>query len=246
MLLSVHHTPDGLGRPDVAGAHVVAIDVLRASSTIVEACDNGVASIIPVAGVRDAVRIAGALDRDTVLLGGERGGRRLDGFDLGNSPLEYRRETVAGKTLVFTTSNGTRAILHGGEARQVIVGCLRNLDAVVARLLADDAKRVALVCGGDNGRRSQEDLACAGLLAARLTGEVGDGIVLDPRARRARTAALELTDVADAVRSSPHGRLLARMGFGEDVEFCARSGASVALPVLLDGCIVAATPAVSF
>jgi 2-phosphosulfolactate phosphatase len=236
--LSVHDTPDGLSRPDVAGAHVIAVDVLRASTTIVEALDNGVASIIPVAGVRDARRIAGALDRDSALLGGERGGQRIDGFDLGNSPLEYRRPIVEGKTLVFTTSNGTRAITQPGEAREVLVACLRNLAAVVARLLTDSVRRVALVCGGDDGCRSVEDHACAGLLAARLVGKLGDAVVLDEAARQARASVLEIGDVGDLVRASPHGRRLAGLGFHEDVEFCSRLDASTTVPVVFDGRVI--------
>ena len=114
---------------------VVVIDVLRASTTICTALRNGVRSVIPVADFAQATEIKTRIGRDSILLGGENDGLRIPGFDLGNSPEEYRPEVLAGKSLAFVSSNGTRAILKARQAAHVIVAGIVNITSVVDYLI---------------------------------------------------------------------------------------------------------------
>ena len=163
-ILNVHLLPDLADPHDLSGHTSVVIDVLRASTTITTALAYGAECIIPCLTVEEARQVAGA--RDGALLGGERQGQRLPGFDLGNSPAEYRPETVRDKTIVFTTTNGTKAMTRCIGAGKILVGSLVNRSAV-CRAIADD-ERVDIVCAGTNGQFSMEDALAAGAIAQGL------------------------------------------------------------------------------
>ena len=141
-LLPSHFEPD-----DLRGGIAVVIDTLRASTTIVAALANGATRVIPCGDVATARQIAGHLPAGTALLGGERKGVRIEGFDLDNSPAAYTAERVQGKTIVFTTTNGTAALLRSQKADRVLIGSFVNRDAVV-RVLAADERPAYLVCAG--------------------------------------------------------------------------------------------------
>ncbi|PKL93800.1 MAG: 2-phosphosulfolactate phosphatase, partial [Gemmatimonadetes bacterium HGW-Gemmatimonadetes-1] len=134
MKLSVAFASNGLASADVAGRAVAVVDVLRATTTICAALDHGARAIIVAAEIDDAARLAQSLDRKDVLLMGERGGKAIPGFALGNSPREMTAEVVAGKTLVMTTTNGTRALLATTGAHEVIVAAGVNLTVASERL----------------------------------------------------------------------------------------------------------------
>jgi 2-phosphosulfolactate phosphatase len=162
--INVHLVP-GLFEPaDLRGGVAVVIDLLRATSTIIHALASGATSVVPCGEVDEARRLASQAPAGSVLLGGERRGMKIPGFDLGNSPGEYTRELTAGKTLIFTTTNGTRALIRAKEARRVLIGALANLEAVV-ELLAEESGPVHLVCAGTEGRITLEDVLCAGAIA---------------------------------------------------------------------------------
>lgn len=217
------------------GRHVVVIDVLRASSTIVHACENGVERIIPVAEVEDATRLLPTLDRKKTLLGGEREGKKIDGFDLGNSPLEYPSKVVKGKTLILATTNGTVAMTKCASADRTIVGCFLNLGAVVTHLASERAKRVSILCAGKLGHMSLEDVVCGGLLVDRLTKETRGRPKLSDGATAARALAGCMADIGQVVRDSSHGRYLAELGFDKDLEFCSSVDKYSTVPVVVDG-----------
>jgi len=160
----VHLLP-GLFEPaDLREGVAVVIDVLRATSTIVHALAGGARSVIPCGEIDEARRIAAAAHAGEVLLGGERGGLKIPGFDLGNSPTEYVHSVVSGRTVLFTTTNGTRALIRAKEARRVLIGALSNLSAVV-ELLGRESGPVHLVCAGTEGKITLEDVFCAGAMA---------------------------------------------------------------------------------
>jgi 2-phosphosulfolactate phosphatase len=235
MDLSLYTEPSQFSEPHAKGKHVVIIDVLRASSTIVHACENGVERIIPVAHVEDATKLLPTLDREATLLGGEREGIKIDGFDLGNSPLEYTPEVVDGKTLVFTTSNGTAAIAQSAPADEIVVGCFLNLRAVVEHLLTTRPAEVAILCSGNLGQLSLEDLVCGGHIVRSLEERLGNGLATNDGAEAARALAGCLQDVGEVVRGSTHGRKLAALGFDGDLEFCSRLDAFDTVPVVAEG-----------
>src|SRR3989339_400165 len=151
-------TPGAAG--GLAGATVVVIDVLRASTTIIHALNAGAAEIIPCGEVEQARALAADFPREEVVLGGERGGLPIDGFDLGNSPSEYTPDRVAGRTIVFTTTNGTRAMMRCRKAGRVLIGAFVNASAVAEQLVG--CERISLLCAGTEGEYSRDDILMAG------------------------------------------------------------------------------------
>jgi 2-phosphosulfolactate phosphatase len=235
MELNLYTHPDDLSDAEAKGKTVVVVDVLRASSTIVQACENGVARIIPVATVEEAAKLLSTLERKRTLLGGEREGLPIDGFDLGNSPLEYTEQVVKGKTLIFTTSNGTAAITKSASAREIVLGCFLNLSAVVTHVISSRAKKVAVLCAGNLGRLSLEDFVCGGHVVDRIVDGTRASTVLNDGAVAARALANALGDVGEAVRNSSHGLRLAELGFEDDLEFCSKVDNYVTVPIVEDG-----------
>ena len=165
-ILNVYPLPDLLVPEKAAGDAAVVIDVLRASTTITYALAAGDREVIPCLEVADALAAAEAFAAEARILGGERGGERIDGFDLGNSPEEYTPQRVAGKSVVFTTTNGTRAALCVQSAGEILIAGFVNATAVVQRLL--DRQRIHIVCAGTRGQKSEDDVLLAGMLVDHL------------------------------------------------------------------------------
>lgn len=165
-ILNVYALPTLVTPEEMAGDAVVVIDVLRASTTIIHALAAGAKEVLPCLEVDEARTIAAQFPPGEVILGGERGGLAIDGFDLGNSPTDYTPERVAGRTLVFTTTNGTRAMARCKQAAHVFIGAFVNAAAVVECLAGID--RIHLLCAGTEGRMSNDDVLVAGLLVERL------------------------------------------------------------------------------
>ncbi|MDG3005068.1 2-phosphosulfolactate phosphatase [Paludisphaera mucosa] len=166
-MVSVHLLPSLIPSGALRGGVAVVIDVLRASTTIVHALAHGCTAVIPCGEIDEARRVAAGLPRGSALLGGERHGVPIEGFDLGNSPGEYTAEACRGRTLVMTTTNGTRALLASLEAETVLVGSFVNFAATVQRLIHEE-RPVHLVCAGTEGAVSYEDALLAGAFAGRF------------------------------------------------------------------------------
>lgn len=210
----------------LAGATVIVIDVLRASTTLATALEHGAAEVLAVAGLDEAREVAAELvtrRRPKPLLAGERGCLKPAGFDLGNSPAEMTPAAVAGRTLVASTTNGTRALLAAGEARVLLLGAFVNLSATADRVVEEDEGDVAIVCAGVDGQAAYDDVAAAGAfvaaLAARGDFELDDGSkVALPCAPERMTSAAVFARIS---RSGPAGRLEA-LGLGDDVKAASR------------------------
>jgi 2-phosphosulfolactate phosphatase len=218
----------------------VVIDVLRATSTIVTALDNGAAGIIPVRETDEAIAVMKRVGRERVLLCGERKSILIAGFDLDNSPASYTRERVAGKTLVLTTTNGTRALVEATrEATAVYCAALLNRDAIVRRLSASEGD-ARLQCAGSEGEPSFEDLLCAGAIADALM-HLDRSIAITDAARVAATVyAANAKRITTAIASGTHAKSLIAAGFAADVAACARIDVSDCVPLYTDGVIAAA------
>jgi 2-phosphosulfolactate phosphatase len=219
--LDVFFTPGEL--PTAPGdSTVVVIDVLRATSTMVEALANGARSIFAVPTVDEAARIAQNIGRDQTLLTGERKCVRIDGFDLGNSPLEFTEDVVTGRQIIMTTTNGTAALAAVAQARKVLVASLLNVTAV-ARELAETGESTTIVCAGREKTFALEDAICAGALALRLYQLFGQRRHWsDAAIASAQLARRYLPSVERTLRRTAAGRALIALGFGADVEFCAQ------------------------
>ena len=132
--LRVHNLPELVDEADLAGSTVVVVDLLRASTTICQALASGAVEVVPFLTIEKTLAAA-AKNRPSVVLGGERGGRRINGFDLGNSPAEYTPAAVGGRRVLLTTTNGTRALHHARLADRIVVGAMVNRSAVAARAM---------------------------------------------------------------------------------------------------------------
>lgn len=239
--LSVHYLPQFVAEHDFVGGTVVVIDLLRASTTICHALAAGAREVTPFVEVDDLLRAADGRDRAGLLLGGERGGELIEGFDLGNSPRDYTPEVVFGKQILFTTSNGTRALHHARLAAKVAVGCLANLSALTESLSHD--VDVHLLCAGTNGHVSREDILAAGAIAYELTNNDRPARRLNDAAESARGEWQELLTTARSadrtadeqlaveLRDTPHGKTLIKLGFETDLALCARRDAAAVAPI---------------
>lgn len=221
---------------DLRGKTAVIIDVLRASSTIVTAISNGAKGVIPVEDMGSASKISQSLDSPHYLLCGEKDGKKIDGYALGNSPLEYSAETVQNKTIILNTTNGTKAIKRSLLADEIIVGCFLNLEAIVEALRHSENELV-LVCSGWHGRLALEDLLCAGNIIYELT----QGTLPDD-ARDGAKVAFGLfekfgNNVYETISHSNHAVRLEGIVGHEDVEFCCQVSKFNILPTLTDGII---------
>lgn len=251
--LFVSLLPSLLDASRLAGGSAVVIDVLRASTTVCAALHAGASRVVPFASVDDARRFADRLVQASggrqpsehgPLLGGERQGVKIDGFDLGNSPLEYTKDKVAGRTVVFTTTNGTRALLAAGSADRIYMGCFANLDPLCDRL-ANNPGDVHLICAGTDGQVTLEDVVAAGEIATALEQRVTTLALGNDEAVIAIT--LARTAAGDGARLQSlqmglGGRNLVELGYDADIEFCAKIGSAPVVPVFREGALVLDAP----
>ena len=170
MKLTVYFTWPGLNHNEIAGRPILVIDALRATTTMVSAFGSGVKAVIPVDGGDEALRLAHSLDRDDLLLAGERGYGMIEGFSLGNSPLDMKPEIVAGKTLIMATSNGTQAVLAADPGRPVLIGAAINFSAAAAAAKAafEEHGELIILCAGHDHRFALEDAYTAGRFAREI------------------------------------------------------------------------------
>src|SRR5919198_5484943 len=167
MRIDVLFSPADFAPAMTASRVVAVIDVLRASTTIAAALANGARNVVPLESAEEVITRAKQFDRSEVRLAGERRMRPIPGFDLGNSPREFTRAAVEGKTVLITTTNGTAAFAPIQGARDVVVASYINYTAVATllRAAARGGNDVTLVCAGRDRQFSLEDAACAGRFA---------------------------------------------------------------------------------
>ena len=221
----VHLLPS-LTTPDqLADCVVVVIDILRATTTIIQALAAGAEAVAPCLEINEACEKAKQLG-DRAVLGGERFGKPIDGFALGNSPKEYTSKTVAGKIVVFTTTNGTRAMKQCLLARKILLGAFVNFSAVCHRLATSE--QVDLVCAGTHNQITREDVLFAGAVlnnvehTLRADVESNDQgyIALDAWRNLIRDIG-STPPLAESLRKSHGGRNLIEIGLENDIEIAA-------------------------
>lgn len=233
--IEVFTTLNGIPDEAINNKTIVVIDVLRATTTITTALAAGCLEVIPVLTPEEAIEMRQRLEDDRVILGGERNALKIPGFDLGNSPLEYTPQVVAGKRLIITTTNGTRAIRRAAGGRQVLLGAMSNGPAV-ARAAAASATDITIICAGTRDHFSLEDFLTAGLLVEEL-GHQGEYTLRDGARVAREYFQLHRQDPGAAMMDSYHGHLLASLGMGDDVDYCSRVGTAAVVPVYNGGII---------
>lgn len=231
----VHLLPGLIPPTALKDGVAVVVDVLRATTAMVHALAAGVEAIIPCGEVDEARRVAASLPPGTAILGGERGGLPIEGFDLGNSPASYTREICQGKTLVMTTTNGTRAILASLEADRVLIAAFSNLTATCQYLALNYAlarpRPVHVVCAGTEGFISTEDTLLAGAIADEVTARwhaprgndeallaISHWKSLGLDENVPRLAERSQARVASALRAGRGGHNVARIGLLPDID----------------------------
>lgn len=239
MDVEVFLTSSNVTEDDVKDRSVVVIDVLRACSTIATALHHEARSVVPVPDMAAAGKIASNLDQSSFLLGGERDGDRIEGYHLGNSPLEYTRQVVRGKTIILNTTNGTPALDVVRAARHVVAACLLNAARVVDFLRRAGAD-IAIVCAGRRNRVSLEDTLCAGLLLERLWEGRTPTDVSDTAHIAVTQYRQDAAHLGAAVRRCNHAQWLLQKGYGADVDYCIQVDALPVLPYYDDNRLVLA------
>ena len=235
MKIDVFFTPLGSREGDLAGRGVVVIDVLRATTTIVTAIAHGAKAVIPAATAEEAVRMTANLERDGFVLAGERRAVRIEGFALGNSPLEMTPAAVAGKTVFLATTNGTPALVAAQGGEPVLVGAAVNFSALVERTRAafGTSGDLAIVCAGRERQFALEDAYTAG----RLVKAVKRGRRRADLNDAARVAVGLTDDFADweaALGASAAARQLIDLDFADDVACCATQDRFDVVPTYAD------------
>lgn len=212
-------THSTISEGDVQGRTVVVIDVLRACSTIVTALDRGARAVMPVLDMAQAGKIASNLDPDVYRLGGERGGEKIEGYHLGNSPREYTQEVVKGRDVILNTTNGTQALEKAKGADHLVAASFLNAERV-ANFVRQTTNAITIVCAGRQNRIALEDTLCAGLLLDRLW----DGREPYPVSDSAHTAYTlyhtDQEDLENALRGANHAERLVQQDYEEDLDYC--------------------------
>jgi 2-phosphosulfolactate phosphatase len=240
--LHVHNLPALVPAEQLAGSTVIVIDMLRASSTICYALANGAKAVVPLLEIEEALQLSEQLGREFVVLGGERRGGIIEGFDVGNSPSEYTPERVTGKLVLFTTTNGTRALAHAHEAERVLVGAAVNRERIIREVAK--AERVDILCAGTDGEVTGEDILAAGSMVHDLCQRTDRDYHLNDSAAyaggqwsllvsKARLAGRAVSDeLALALRETAGGKNLLEIGHYADLVTCAHVDSLDVLPEL--------------
>jgi len=221
-------SPDLMHLYEVRDKTVVVVDILRATSCITTAFAFGIKSITPFAKLEDCL----AMKEKGYVTAGERDGKKVDGFDLGNSPFEYMEEKLKGKKIAFTTTNGTVAIAKSVGAREIVIGSFLNLSAITGYLSNSD-NNVLVVCAGWKGRVNLEDTLFAGALVDRLSDHTEPDCDAPLAAQHLYQQAKD--DLNEFLKDSSHVKRLAKLNIHKDIRFCLTPDQYSVVPVLRNG-----------
>jgi len=225
--------------------NVIVIDILRSSTTIAVALSNGAKEIVPTENVSTAAKIARGTGKS--LLCGERDGKIVEGFDLGNSPLEYEREVIDDKSLVFSTTNGTSSIVKAKHAKSCAIASFVNLSNITKHI-ESQKEDLIIICSGKLGNFCLEDAVCAGVIinqvihsgAKKKKHILGDSEIAS--IELGRIYALEndkpsSKKIMKMFKKTEHGKYLMSLGLEKDLAVCSEINSYPCLPLYMDGVI---------
>ena len=212
---------------------VVVIDVLRATTAICVAFEYGIKSIIPVPTLEDALEYK----KKGFLVGAERKGQIVEGFDFGNSPYSYMKDEFKGKDVVLTTTNGTKSIAAAKDADTLVIGALVNLD-VLTKWLIKQNKNTLCLCSGWQDKFNLEDTICAGAISEALIN-TGKFTSIEDSSIAAKYLYLSAKDnYMGYLKSSSHRRRLRNLNLNEDIKYCLTPNKTKVIPILKDGKLI--------
>lgn len=233
MKINLIISADHIKKDEVKDKSVVVIDMLRATSVIVTALENGCKEVIPVLEVEEAEKIVKD-KREDYMLGGERKALKIEGFDYSNSPLEYTKDTIKDKILVITTSNGTRAIKGSEGAKDILIGAMINGRAVAKKLVKLN-KDVVIVNAGTYGEFSIDDFLCSGYIINCILEEVN--CELSDIAYTSYYVYKQNEDLKDFIKNAVHYKRIKELGLIDDLEYCCKKDIIDMVPEYKNGSI---------
>jgi len=216
-----------------SGSIVVIIDILRATSSICTAFEHGAVSIIPVAGVEEAR----AYKKRGFLVAAERDGIILDFADLGNSPFNFTRENIEGKTIVYSTTNGTGIIRMASSASCIVIGSFLNITSLCEWLFTRD-ENVLLFCAGWKKRFNLEDTICAGAIAERLLNSSLYSTICDSTIAAVDLWSVAKKDLRGYIEKAAHSSRLKKNGLDDCIDFCLTADYTRKIPVIKNHILV--------
>ena len=226
---------------------VVVIDVLRSSSSILNAFSNGCKEIIPVESVERALSLHSALVESDLVLCGERYGKKINGFELGNSPSEYTREKIMNKSLIFASTNGSVALTKLKQCNAVHICGFQNITAVCDSICTSaqgaetEYGSMDIICSGHKNNFALEDIICAGMLIDKVISKLNHDSDLSDSARSAHQLyEHNANSLNTMIQEVDHGRELFDLGMENDLDFCIQIDTIPLLPVYSDGKITRA------
>lgn len=231
--LEVCFSPALIHLHDVSDAVVVVIDILRATSSICVAFHYGVRSIVPVAGIEESQAYR---DRG-FLVGAERNGEMLEGFDLGNSPFSFMDPIVRDRDIALSTTNGTQAIAAAKGAYQLATGSFLNLDILSEWLIKQD-RSVLLLCSGWKNSFNLEDTLFAGAMAEKLEPHFTLNRMRDAVIAAKHLYSLAKDDMFGFLEQSSHRKRLEKLNIERDIEYCLTPNQAPVIPVMVDGALI--------
>ena len=236
MRLDVFFTPNEAHPRDTVGRLVAIVDVLRASTTVATALGNGAKTVIPLLGADEVITRSKEFSRSGVKLAGEQNMLPIAGFDLGNSPQDFTPEAVEGKTILITTTNGTRALLGVTGARDIVIASYVNFTAVLAmmKLAARSNTDITIICGGEEGSFTLEDAACAGRLVRAIPKRSESVLANDAASASVLIERKYGDNIAKVFKESSHGQALESAGFGDDLAAAAAVDSYPVVPIYQD------------
>ncbi len=233
MRLDVFFTPLQVKPADTQGRLVIIVDVLRASTTVATALGNGAKTVIPVEGPDEVISRAKEFHRSQTILAGEQKMHPITGFDLGNSPQDFTRKAVEGKTILITTTNGTRALLGVQGARDIVIASYVNFTAVLAmmKVAAGSNTDIAIICAGEEGGFTLEDAACGGRYVRAIPKRADSMQMNDAASASVLIEKKYGENIAKLFKESTHGQALQAAGFGDDLAAAAKVDAYPVVPI---------------
>jgi 2-phosphosulfolactate phosphatase len=224
-------SPDLMHLYNVQSHAVIVVDILRATSCMTTAFAHGIECIAPFARLEDCL----AMKSKGFFTAGERDGKKVDGFDFGNSPFEYMDPKLRKQKIAFTTTNGTQAIVKSLGAQQIIIGSFLNLSAVVDHLRKTN-EDILIVCAGWKGKVNLEDTLFAGAVVDRMKNEIV--LACDAPLAAQHLYNVAKSDMISFLKESSHVKRLARLNIFKDIEFCLTPDQYSVVPRLVDNYLV--------
>lgn len=218
MKVDIIISADDITESKIENKIAVVIDMFRATSVIVTALSNGCKEVIPYLTIEETLEHAKELNREDYILGGERRAVKIDGFDLSNSPLEYTESVIKNKTVLMTTTNGTRTLTKSTSAKRVLIAAMINAKAV-AKELININEDVVIINAGTNGNFSMDDYICGGYIINEMLKADKD-LELTDISKTANIIYEGNTDIISYVKEATHYSVMKSLELDKDIEYC--------------------------